>query len=187
MSGFKSGVDTDDQITSGAPSTRMKASVTLILLSAVLERRLSSRIDGNVVHSAEHLKERARFIDDHRVDMEPISVTGRGLDVVGGLRGEQESGTISGQDRVRKRSARHEFTVADGSYVEGPRKALAIMLKDKTKYAATGSWGFQAWAGGDSTKPMVTDATKQCFECHQSRNDQDYVYSTYIPLIGESS
>ena len=75
----------------------------------------------------------------------------------------------------------HEFTISDGSYVEGPRKATAIMLKDKKKYASTGGWGFQAWAGGDPTKPLVTDPTKQCFECHQARKDQDYVYSTYIP------
>jgi hypothetical protein len=75
----------------------------------------------------------------------------------------------------------HEFTISEGSYVEGPRKATAIMLKDKKKYVSTGGWGFQAWAGGDPTKPLVTDPTKQCFECHQARKDQDYVYSTYIP------
>jgi hypothetical protein len=75
----------------------------------------------------------------------------------------------------------HEFTISDGSYVEGPRKATAIMLKDKKKYASTGGWGFQAWAGGDPTKPLVTDPTKQCFECHQPKKDQDYAYSTYIP------
>jgi len=27
----------------------------------------------------------------------------------------------------------------------------------------------------------VTDAAKQCFECHEPKKDQDYVYSTYIP------
>jgi hypothetical protein len=75
----------------------------------------------------------------------------------------------------------HEFTVSDGSYVEGPRKLTAIMLKDKMKYPSTGGWGFQAWAGGDSTKPLVTDPVKQCFECHQPKKNQDYVYSTYIP------
>jgi hypothetical protein len=75
----------------------------------------------------------------------------------------------------------HEFTISDGSYVEGPRKATAIMLKDNKKYASTGGWGWQAWAGGDPAKPIVTDATKQCFECHQARKDHDYVYSTYIP------
>ena len=75
----------------------------------------------------------------------------------------------------------HEFIISDGSYVEGPRKATAIMLKDKKKYASTGGWGFQAWAGGDPTKPLVTDAAKQCFGCHQPKKHQDYVYSTYIP------
>jgi hypothetical protein len=75
----------------------------------------------------------------------------------------------------------HEFTVTDGSYVEGARKALAVMVKDSKKYASTGGWGFQLWEGGDPKKPLVTDAAKQCFECHQPRKDHDYVYSTYIP------
>lgn len=75
----------------------------------------------------------------------------------------------------------HEFTVSDGTYVEGPRKGLAIMVKDKKKYASTGGWGFQLWAGGDPKKAVVTDPVKQCFECHQPKKNQDYVYSTYIP------
>jgi hypothetical protein len=75
----------------------------------------------------------------------------------------------------------HDFTISDGSYVEGSRKATAIMLKDKKKYVSTGGWGFQAWAGGDPAKPLVTDPTEQCFECHQPKKDQDYVYSTFIP------
>jgi hypothetical protein len=32
----------------------------------------------------------------------------------------------------------HEFTISDGSYVEGARKALAVMVKDSKKYAPTG-------------------------------------------------
>jgi hypothetical protein len=75
----------------------------------------------------------------------------------------------------------HDFMVTDGSYVEGPLKGIALMLKDSKKYASTGGWGFQAWAGGDPAKPLVSDPTKQCFECHQPKKDQDYVYSTYIP------
>jgi hypothetical protein len=46
----------------------------------------------------------------------------------------------------------HEFTISDGSYVEGARKALAVMVKDSKKYAPTGGWGFQLWAGGDPKK-----------------------------------
>jgi hypothetical protein len=75
----------------------------------------------------------------------------------------------------------HDFALTDGSYVEGARKAIAVMVKDSKKYASTGGWGFQIFAGGDPKKPMVTDATKQCFECHVPRKDNDYVYSTYIP------
>jgi Cytochrome P460 len=75
----------------------------------------------------------------------------------------------------------HDFTVSDGSYVEGAQKGLAVMVKDSKKFASTGGWGFQFFAGGDAKKPAVTDPTKQCFECHQPKKDGDYVYSTYIP------
>ena len=75
----------------------------------------------------------------------------------------------------------HEFTVDDGSYLEGARKALAVMVTDAKKYATRGGWGFQAWAGGDPGKPLVTDSVKQCFACHEPRKAHDCVYSTYIP------
>ena len=75
----------------------------------------------------------------------------------------------------------HDFTVSDGSYVEGKLKGIAVMVKDANKYAATGGWGFQLFAGGDPNKPIVTDAAKQCFECHTPQKSQDYVFSTYIP------
>jgi hypothetical protein len=75
----------------------------------------------------------------------------------------------------------HEFSVSDGSYVEGARKGLGIMVKDGKKYASTGGWGFELWLGGDPKKAFVTDPVKMCFECHQAKKDQDYVYSTYIP------
>ena len=75
----------------------------------------------------------------------------------------------------------HNFTLSVGSYVEGARKALAVMLKDAKKYSSTGGWGFQLFDGGDPKKPLVADAAEQCFACHQPKKDQDYVYSTYIP------
>src|SRR6201984_2672482 len=75
----------------------------------------------------------------------------------------------------------HDFTITDGSYVEGARKGVATMVKDSKKYASTGGWGFQFWAEGGAKKPQVTDPAKQCFECHMPKKDQDYVYSTYIP------
>jgi hypothetical protein len=75
----------------------------------------------------------------------------------------------------------HDFAVVEGSYVEGALKGVSVMVKDSKKYASTGGWGFQFWVGGDAKKPLVTDATKQCFECHQPKKDRDYVFSTFIP------
>jgi hypothetical protein len=73
-----------------------------------------------------------------------------------------------------------DFPVTDGVYQEGSRKAIPVMVKDSKKYASTGGWGFQAWAGGDPSKPIVKDATKQCFDCHTSRKANDYIFSTYL-------
>jgi Cytochrome P460 len=75
----------------------------------------------------------------------------------------------------------HDFTVSEGSYAEGPSKGTGIMLKDAKLFAATGGWGFQFWAGGDPSKPIVMDPTKECFDCHTPKKAEDYVYSTYIP------
>ena len=78
----------------------------------------------------------------------------------------------------------HDFSVQDGSYVEGNKKAVTVMVKDAKKYSTTGGWGFQAWAGGDPSKPLVPDAAhavQACFSCHTPRKNQDYTFSTYIP------
>jgi hypothetical protein len=73
-----------------------------------------------------------------------------------------------------------EFSLDDGVYSQGARKAVTVMVKDSKKYASTGGWGFQAWLGGDASKPIVTDAQKQCFTCHTPKKENDYVFSTYL-------
>jgi hypothetical protein len=78
----------------------------------------------------------------------------------------------------------HEFSVKDGSYVEGNKKAVTVMVKDAKKYAKTGGWGFQVWAVGDPSKPLIPDAAhaaQACFACHTPQKAQDYTFSTYVP------
>jgi hypothetical protein len=78
----------------------------------------------------------------------------------------------------------HEFTLKDGSYVEGSKKAVAVMVKDAKKYPTTGGWGFQVWGGGDVSKPLVPDAVhavQACFACHTPQKERDYTFSSYIP------
>ena len=120
-----------------------------------------------------------------------LRATGEGILLSRGGLKLRDTGDRSGEAALKKGgpypnrtmfvSDVRNFDVTDGSYVEGTRKGLAVMVKDAKKYATTGGWGFQLWAEGDPKKPVVTDAAKQCFACHEPKKDQDYVYSTYIP------
>lgn len=61
---------------------------------------------------------------------------------------------------------------------EGPRKILGVMQKHSEHYAGTGGWGFEGFAGGDRSRPVVgKEADKACFQCHTSQRDHDYVFS----------
>ena len=69
----------------------------------------------------------------------------------------------------------------NGAYVEGRRKLLGVMEKDRARFKATGGWGFEAFKGDSQTERLVTDATAQCFSCHQQQKDNDFVFSGYLP------
>lgn len=66
----------------------------------------------------------------------------------------------------------------NGALTEGKRKVLGVMHKDARKFAATGGWGFEGFAGGEPTKRVVgNDAVSACFACHQPQKAQDYTFS----------
>jgi hypothetical protein len=70
---------------------------------------------------------------------------------------------------------------ANGAYVAGERKLVAVMRKDRAMFKATGGWGFEGFKGDSRTERMVTDASAQCFACHQGQRDNDFVFSGYLP------
>ncbi len=72
-----------------------------------------------------------------------------------------------------------EAPAEGGAITEGQRKVLAVMEKNPKQFAATGGWGFEAFAGGDANQRLVTDAATQCFLCHQSQSSNDYVFSRW--------
>jgi hypothetical protein len=72
-----------------------------------------------------------------------------------------------------------KYNSADKTIQEGERKLIGIMNKDSTKFASTGGWGFEGFAGNSKTERLVSDGGKSCFECHASQKDNDYVYSKY--------
>jgi hypothetical protein len=70
---------------------------------------------------------------------------------------------------------------ADNAVTEGERKVVGVMLKDRQKYASTGGWGFEGFAGDTRERVVGDNAAEACFGCHQPQADQDYVFSSWRP------
>jgi len=64
------------------------------------------------------------------------------------------------------------------SYVPGPPTNIQFMIKDSTKYAATGGWGFGHFQNG---KPGDAAFMKSCFPCHEKAKSTDLVFTHYAP------
>ncbi|MCC7097798.1 MAG: cytochrome P460 family protein [Thermomonas sp.] len=72
-----------------------------------------------------------------------------------------------------------EAPAADHAITEGARKVAGVMHKDAEKYAATGGWGFEGFAGGDRSQRVVGDhAASACYACHTAQKDHDFVFSS---------
>jgi Cytochrome P460 len=64
------------------------------------------------------------------------------------------------------------------SFVPGAPTNIQFMVKDSTKYAATGGWGFGHFQDG---KPANEAFMKPCFPCHQKATGTDLVFTSYAP------
>ena len=64
------------------------------------------------------------------------------------------------------------------SFVAGPATNLQFMVKNSTKYAATGGWGFAQFKDG---KPADAALLKTCFPCHEPVKARDFVFTRYAP------
>ena len=75
-----------------------------------------------------------------------------------------------------------EASSAAGATTEGARKVVGVMHRNAKRYAATGGWGFEGFAGDSKTKRAVGDqAATACFECHKAQAGHEYVFSAYRP------
>jgi len=64
------------------------------------------------------------------------------------------------------------------SFVPGEPTNIQFMVKDSTKYAATGGWGFGHFKDG---KPADAAFMKSCFPCHEKATGSDLVFTHYAP------
>jgi cytochrome P460 len=63
------------------------------------------------------------------------------------------------------------------SFVAGPPTNVQFMVKDATKYAATGGWRFAHFVNGKPDPAVQLDA---CFACHKAEA-RDLVFTRYAP------
>lgn len=63
------------------------------------------------------------------------------------------------------------------SHVAGhPKNGVQFMVKDSSKYASTGGWGFAQF---DDGKPSSEAVQRSCFACHSVVEDRDFVFNHY--------
>jgi hypothetical protein len=63
------------------------------------------------------------------------------------------------------------------SFVAGPPTNVQFMVKDSSKYASTGGWGFAQFNDG---KPAAM-AVQDCFSCHVPVKARDFIFTRYAP------
>ncbi len=66
------------------------------------------------------------------------------------------------------------------SFIPGPPTNIQFMVKDSTKYAATGGWGFGHFNASDG-KAGDEAFMKTCFPCHEQTGATDLVFTHYTP------
>ncbi|MGA8758474.1 MAG: cytochrome P460 family protein [Stellaceae bacterium] len=65
------------------------------------------------------------------------------------------------------------------SFVAGPPKnGVQFMVKDSSKCASTGGWGFAQFNDG---KPADEAVLNTCFSCHEPVKARDFVFTRYAP------
>jgi len=65
------------------------------------------------------------------------------------------------------------------SFVAGPPKnGVQFMVKDSSRYASTGGWGFAQF---DDGKPADEAMQNTCFPCHATVKARDFVFNRYAP------
>ncbi len=70
-----------------------------------------------------------------------------------------------------------DYTRAGHALQEGPRKLVGVMHRDTARFAATGGWGFEGFAGNSKTERLTNDGGKGCFDCHAAQKANQYVFS----------
>jgi hypothetical protein len=74
-----------------------------------------------------------------------------------------------------------EMRDSAGTFSEGRRRQVDVMVKDSVHFATSGGWGFQRFVGDSKTQLAAAPTPQQCFACHQRLKKDGLVLSAYRP------
>ena len=67
----------------------------------------------------------------------------------------------------------------NGGAKEGPRRGVGVMVRNSKLYATTGGWGYGQFKGDSKLEDSTAQQRQACFQCHESKKDNNYVFSSY--------
>jgi len=70
----------------------------------------------------------------------------------------------------------HEAKTVQDAASPGARRLIDVMVKDRTRFASTGGWGFAEFPA-DARAPQGLQPANACYSCHAVREKQDHVFS----------
>lgn len=70
-----------------------------------------------------------------------------------------------------------DYVERDHALYEGERRLIGVMERDPARFAKTGGWGFEGFAGEGMATRLTQDGGQSCFACHQPREAEGYVFS----------
>ncbi len=68
-----------------------------------------------------------------------------------------------------------------GTFTEGERRSLDVMIKNGERYKDAAGWGFQSFEGDSRTGMLDASARAQCGACHSQHQETDSVFSKMRP------
>jgi hypothetical protein len=74
---------------------------------------------------------------------------------------------------------RLDVRTSGGATAEGPRLTVDVMVRDSTRFASTGGWGFERFRGDTRERIVADKASTACFSCHAGKRDQGFVFSDF--------
>ena len=65
----------------------------------------------------------------------------------------------------------------NGVITEGDRRRVDVMIKDSSRYGATGGWRFERFWANDQAQDAIHDSGTGCFACHAKAKAHGFIFS----------